>query len=53
MPSSLDDAVDDAFLGDYAAIEANANRFFGDGGDPGFLLIAIIRRALMFASIAA
>jgi DNA polymerase-3 subunit delta len=46
-PSSLDDAVDDAFLGDYAAIEANANRFFGDGGDPGFLLIAIIRRALM------
>jgi DNA polymerase III subunit delta len=46
-PSALDDAVDNAFLGDYAAIEETASRFFSDGGDPGFLLIAIVRRALM------
>ena len=34
-PSALDDAVDAAFLGDYAAIEETASRFFSDGGDPG------------------
>jgi DNA polymerase-3 subunit delta len=45
-PSTLDDAVDSAFLGDYAAIEATANRFFTDGGDPGLLLMAIVRRAI-------
>jgi DNA polymerase III subunit delta len=46
-PSALDDAVDNAFLGDYAAIEETANRFFGDGGDPALLLMAIVRRAMM------
>jgi DNA polymerase-3 subunit delta len=46
-PSTLDDAVDSAFLGDYGAIEKTASQFFGDGGDPAFLLIAIVRRALM------
>jgi DNA polymerase III subunit delta len=46
-PSTLDDAVDNAFLGDYPAIEETANRFFSDGGDPGFLLMAIVRRTLM------
>jgi DNA polymerase-3 subunit delta len=46
-PSTLDDAVDNAFLGDYAAIEESVNRFFSDGGDPAFLLIAIVRRTLL------
>ena len=46
-PSTLDDAVDQAFLGDYPAIEEAASQFFGDGGDPGFLLVAIVRRALL------
>jgi DNA polymerase-3 subunit delta len=46
-PSALDDAVDNAFLGDYPAIEETANRYFADGGDPGSLLRAIVARALL------
>ncbi len=46
-PGALDDAVDSAFCGDYAAIEATANRFFGDGGDSSALLMAIVRRAML------
>lgn len=46
-PSALDDAVDSAFLGDYAAVEETASRFFGDGGDPSLLLMAIARRAML------
>jgi DNA polymerase-3 subunit delta len=45
-PSALDDAVDQAFLGDYAGVEDTASRFFGDGGDPALLLLTIVRRAL-------
>ena len=46
-PSALEAAVDSAFLGDYAAIEETAGRFFADGGDPSMLLMAAARRAMM------
>ncbi|WP_158815946.1 DNA polymerase III subunit delta [Methylocapsa sp. S129] len=46
-PSALDDAVDHAFLGDNSGIEETANRYFGDGGDPGSLLRVIIARAML------
>jgi DNA polymerase III subunit delta len=46
-PSTLDDAVDHAFLGDNAGIEETANRYFSDGGDPGSLLRVIVARALL------
>jgi DNA polymerase III subunit delta len=46
-PSALDDAVDNAFLGDYAGIEETANRYFADGGDAGSLLRTIVARALL------
>jgi DNA polymerase-3 subunit delta len=46
-PSALDDAVDHAFLGDSAAVEATANRYFGDGGDPGSLLRVMVARAML------
>jgi DNA polymerase-3 subunit delta len=46
-PSALDDAVDSAFLGDFAAVEATAGRYFADGGDPSMLLMAAARRAMI------
>lgn len=46
-PSALDDAVDNAFLGDYARIEETANRYFSDGGDAESLLRTIVSRALL------
>jgi DNA polymerase III subunit delta len=46
-PSPLDDVIDNAFLGDQGAVEETAGRFFSEGGDPAFLMIAIVRRALI------
>jgi DNA polymerase III subunit delta len=46
-PSALDDAVDHAFLGDSTAVEATANRYFSDGGDPGSLLRVMVARAML------
>ncbi len=45
-PSALDDAVDGAVLGDHAAVEQTAGRYFGDGGEPWVLLMAAARRAM-------
>jgi DNA polymerase-3 subunit delta len=46
-PSPLDDVIDSAFLGDQSAVEETAGRFFSEGGDPAFMMIAIVRRALI------
>jgi DNA polymerase-3 subunit delta len=46
-PSALDDAVDNAFLGDSAGVEETANRYFMDGGDPGALLRVLVARAML------
>jgi DNA polymerase-3 subunit delta len=46
-PSTLDEAVDHAFLGDSAGVEAAANRYFSDGGDAGSLLRTIVARAML------
>ena len=46
-PSAIDDAIDDAFLGDYAGIERNGAHYLANGGDPGQLLGAIARRAML------
>lgn len=47
-PSALDDAVDQAFLGDYAQVEETASRYFSvDGGDAESLVRAIVARGLL------
>ena len=50
-PDSLDEVVDSAFAGDNAAIEAAAARFFSEGGDAGFLLVALTRRLMLLHRI--
>jgi DNA polymerase-3 subunit delta len=44
--TAQDAAVDGAFLGDFAAIEATLARVFAEGGDPGVLLGSALRHAL-------
>lgn len=43
-PSHLDELIDHALLGDPAAVEASAMRFFHEGGDPDYLIIRLIAR---------
>jgi DNA polymerase III subunit delta len=46
-PSPLDDIIDHAFVGDNRGIEQTAGRYFGDGGEPGALMRAIVARAML------
>jgi DNA polymerase-3 subunit delta len=46
-PSTLDDAIDHAFLGDGVGIEETANRYFNDGGDASSMLRMIVARAML------
>jgi DNA polymerase III subunit delta len=46
-PSPLDDVVDHAFGGDNRGIEQTAGRYFGDGGEPGALIRAIVSRSIL------
>ena len=43
-PSSLDALIDAALLGDMAALEASARRYFADGGEAGLLVIRLAAR---------
>jgi DNA polymerase-3 subunit delta len=43
-PSHLDELVDNALLGDPAAVEASAMRFFHEGGDPDLLIMRLVAR---------
>jgi DNA polymerase-3 subunit delta len=43
-PSNLDELIDHALLGDPAAVEASATRFFHEGGDPGELMVRLAAR---------
>jgi DNA polymerase III subunit delta len=43
-PSNLDELIDHALLGDPAAIEASAIRFFHEGGDPDELMVRLVAR---------
>ena len=41
-PSGLTELIDRSFLGEIAEIEGSAGRFFGDGGDPGLLMMRLV-----------
>jgi DNA polymerase-3 subunit delta len=43
-PSSLDALIDGALLGDLAAVEASATRYFADGGEAGMLVMRLTAR---------
>jgi DNA polymerase III subunit delta len=43
-PSHLDELIDHALLGDPAAVEASAMRFFHEGGDPDLLIMRLVAR---------
>jgi DNA polymerase III subunit delta len=42
--SGLDNLIDGALLGDLAAVELSAARFFSEGGDPDFLMTRLLAR---------
>ena len=46
-PSHLDDLIDHALLGDPAAVEASAMRFFHEGGDPDHLMMRLVARLML------
>lgn len=46
-PSSLDALIDAALLGDMAALEASASRYFADGGDAGLLVMRLVSRLML------
>jgi DNA polymerase-3 subunit delta len=48
---ALDAAVNGAFSGDYAAVSDTSARVFAGGGDPGALLAAALRHALMLHKV--
>ena len=52
-PSSLDELVDHALLGDRVHVEAAAARYFQDNGDADFLMIRLVASAHASASAAA
>ncbi|HEX9168248.1 MAG TPA: DNA polymerase III subunit delta [Roseiarcus sp.] len=46
-PSNLDEVVDQALLGDLAAVEASLTRFFDEGGDADHLMMRLVQRLLL------
>jgi len=50
-PSTLDEAVDSAFLGDHAGIEATASRYFSSGGDASLLMMRVVSRLMLLHRI--
>ncbi len=43
-PSSLDNLIDHALLGDLPAVETSAARFFHEGGDADYLMMRLVAR---------
>jgi DNA polymerase-3 subunit delta len=50
-PSNLDEVVDQALLGDLAAVETSLTRFFHEGGEADHLMMRLVARLLLLHRI--